>query len=244
MKNALVTTTAVLFMVLGVFGQGNDSIAPASASSTDDYWTVKGIIKECGLENVPMEKVAVLSGNMVVSLDLSNRDVSKDGIVIIPHSVGNLSELQRLVATDNIIKSIPSSLFKLNKLRTLNLASNRIVTVPEEIGKLENLDSLDLRHNRLESLPSSIGDLKKLSYLHLWGNKLASLPSRITSLPNLKELYLKDNSIVSLPEKIMDMKSLVYIDFQNNKICKVSPRMETWLRKKDKQYSAQQRCWK
>ena len=243
MKKASIGMAVIFSIAIAAFGQVIDSVSPALTPSMDDYITVKDIIKECGLENIPMEKVAVMVSGRVISLNLSNRNIGKDGIVVIPHSVGSLSELQRFVANDNIIKSIPSSLFKLKKLRTLNLASNRIVTIPPELGELESLDSLDLRHNQFESLPVEIGKLKNLSYLQLWGNKLTALPSVITLLPNLKELYLKDNDLVALPEKLIDMKSLSYIDFQGNKICKVSPRMEAWLRKKDKQYSAQQRCW-
>ncbi|MBN1129900.1 MAG: leucine-rich repeat domain-containing protein [Chitinispirillaceae bacterium] len=208
----------------------------------DDYTTLKGILNECGIGDSRLSTVSVMENGRVVFLDLSNKEISKDGIRALPYAIGNLAELRTLIARDNVITSIPDAVMRLTKLRTLILSHNKIVSIPPEIGQLENLDTLDLRHNSFETLPDEIGKLKNLSYLQLWGNKLATLPPSLLRLSSLRELYLKNNRLVSLPEGLITMKSLIYIDFQGNAICNPSPKLEAWLKGKDKQYRAQQRC--
>ena len=208
----------------------------------DDYMTLKGILKECGIADEHLSKVSVMENGRVVFLDLSNREISEDGIRVLPYAIGNLTELQVLIARDNVIASIPDAIFRLTKLRTLTLSSNRIVSLPPEIGQLENLDTLDLRNNSIETLPEEIGKLKKLTYLQLWGNRLTKLPASILKLSSLRELYLKNNRLTDLPDGLISMKSLTYIDFQGNYICDPSPAMAKWLKGKHDQYRALQKC--
>lgn len=239
-KTALVLS--LLCLSWAAFAQDYSYTTTDTSPTYDDYTTLKGILSECGIADDRQSKVSAMENGRVIFLDLSNRDISKDGIRMLPYAIGNLTELQTLIARDNVIASIPDALFRLKRLRTLILANNRIVSLPPEIGQLENLDTLDLRYNSFESLPAEIGKLKKLSYLQLWGNKLSTLPPSLLALHSLRELYLKNNRLVSLPDGLISMKSLTYIDFQGNTICNPSPAMESWLRGKDKQYRALQKC--
>lgn len=232
-----------LFFALPLSSQTASGDSLATPSTFDDYLTLKNILKECGISDARLSEVSRMENGRVIFLDLSNKDVTQDGLQILPYLIGNLTELRTLIARDNVIKSIPDVVFTLKQLRTLILASNRIVSVPPEIGNLVNLDSLDLRHNAIESLPGEIGGLKNLAYLQLWGNKLTAIPGALVQLPRLKDLHLKDNRIASLPEGIITMKSLKFIDFQGNKLCALSPRMEAWLKARDQQYRALQKCW-
>jgi Leucine-rich repeat (LRR) protein len=245
MRTCIIALSGALVLSMSAAAQDMAAFTPESSqeSSFDDYMTVKNILKECGISDARLSEVTVMENGRVVFLDLSNKDVSQDGLTILPYAIGNLAELRTLIARDNVIKSIPDALFRLKKLRKLILSSNKILSIPPEIGNLLCLDSLDLRHNRIESLPTEIGKLKKLIYVQLWGNKIKELPASIVGLPALKELYMKDNSLTDLPIGLITMKSLTYIDFQNNQLCKVTQKMEAWLKDKDKQYRALQRCW-
>jgi hypothetical protein len=215
----------------------------AAVPHYNDTLTVRHILNECGLITVKEEKVTVWDSGRVISLDLSNKDFSQDGIKILPAAICSLTQLRTLIAKDNSITAIPVELFTLKRLLTLNLANNKISFIPPQLGELENLETLDLRYNGFGSLPPEIGKLKKLVSLQLWGNKIIELESVITTLPTLKDLYLKDNRLTTLPEGITAMKSLVYIDLQGNSICKPSPRIDAWLKKSDKRYRETQKCW-
>lgn len=208
----------------------------------DDSLTVRHILDECGLVTVTVERVTVWDSGRVVSLDLSNSDLSKDGFSSLPVSIDSLTKLQTLAAKNNSITAIPTELFTLKSLRKLDLGSNKISFIPPLIGELENLEVLDLRYNGFGSLPPEIGRLKKLVSLQLWGNKMIELEPAVIQLPELKDLYLKDNRLTTLPEGITRMKSLKYFDLQGNSICKPSPRIDAWLKKDDKRYREGQRC--
>jgi hypothetical protein len=229
-----------------VVEQAGDSASRAADSAApkhNDTAIVLQILNECGLLSVKPEEVTEWdSAGRAVSLNLSNRDLSKDGITLLPALVCSLTELCTLSAKNNTIAAIPLELFKLKNLVKLDLASNKISFIPPAVSELENLEILDLRYNGFGFLPSEIGSLKKLVFLQLWGNRMVELEPAVTQLPALKELYLKDNRLTSLPEGITTMKSLVYYDLTGNSICKPSAKIDAWLKQKDKRYREAQRC--
>ena len=211
--------------------------------SGNDLTVLQSVLEQCGLKDIDAARVATIADGKVIALDLTNPDVSKDGLDKIPADIGKLINLQQFVCKQNIISVLPPEIGNLINLKLLDLSSNRIEALPAEIGKLESLVDLDLRHNRFEALPAEIGHCKKLKYLRLWGNHLTVLTEAITTLPVLKELYLKDNRLESLPLAITSMKSLVYVDFIGNKLCNINPKLDAWIKKKDKKYREAQKCW-
>ncbi|MBN2189504.1 MAG: leucine-rich repeat domain-containing protein [Chitinispirillaceae bacterium] len=216
-----------------------DSAAPKH----NDTAVVRQVLDECGLVAVKPEQVTAWdSAGRVVGLDLSNRDLSTDGIAVLPAAIGGLNELRTLEAKNNSITAIPFELFNCKMLVKLDLASNKITFIPGAIAELKNLETLDLRYNGFGYLPPEIGALKKLVSLQLWGNKMVELEPAVTQLPALKEIYLKDNRLTTLPEGITRMKSLVYYDLAGNSICNPSQKIDAWLKKDDKRYREAQRC--
>jgi hypothetical protein len=215
----------------------------AAAPQYNDTAVVQRILNECGLLAVKVGEVTEWdSAGRAVALDLSNKDLSKDGITALPAAICSLTALRTLTAKNNSITAVPVELFTLTNLQKLDLASNKISFIPPSIAGLENLETLDLRYNGFGFLPPEIGRLKKLVSLQLWGNKMVELEPAVTQLPALKELFLKDNRLTTLPEGITRMKSLVYIDLQGNAICKPSPKIDAWLKQNDKRYREAQRC--
>lgn len=214
----------------------------ATAPGVEDLVTIKTILTQCGLTNARVEEITKSENGRAVWLDLSNKDFSNDGIKILPSAIGNLTELRVLILKDNKIDSLPYEIFKLKKLQKLDLASNNVEVIPAAISELENLDSLDLRYNGISVLPPEIAKLNKLKYLQLWGNKLVEVEKSIVLLPELTEIYLKDNRLTQIPDGLAKMKSLMYIDLQNNFLCNVSPKIDAWLKEKDKRYRMLQKC--
>lgn len=214
-----------------------------TAPGVEDLVTVKTILGQCGLANKQVEDITKSENGRVVWLDLSNKDFSSDGIKVLPSVIGDLTELRTLILKDNKITSLPFELFKLKKLQKLDLASNGVDFVPASISELEELDSLDLRYNGIATLPPEIAKLSKLRYLQLWGNKLVEVERSITLLPRLAEIYLKDNRLTQLPDDFAKMKTLTYIDLQGNQLCQVSPKIDAWLKEKDKRYRHLQKCY-
>ncbi|MBN1602649.1 MAG: leucine-rich repeat domain-containing protein [Chitinispirillaceae bacterium] len=215
---------------------------PPSASYGDDIAVVTAILSKSGMTEVSAQQVAVVEGGRVVSLDLTNTDIAKDGISAIPSEIGQLSELKKFVCNNNSVTEIPDEIGNLSKLEILIFQSNRIEKVTAAIGKCTSLVDLDLRHNQLGEIPAEIGNLKKLARLWLWGNKLTSLNDAVTRITSLREIYLKDNRLTTLPAGIMKM-NLTYFDVIGNKICKPDPKLKAWLVKSDKRFKETQKCW-
>ncbi len=206
-----------------------------------DATVVQSILDKCGLSGVTAGDVAVLEDGRVVTLNLTNKDVSKDGISLIPPEIGRLTMLRELTCNNNSIEAIPSEIGNCFNLRKLVLASNRIVAIPPEIGKLKNLTVLDLRHNSIEKVAPEIGKCSNIEFLWLWGNKLTELDPAITQLRKLQELYLNDNRLTTLPVGIIGMR-IRYVDISGNKLCNMSSLLDTWAKKIDKDYRSMQKC--
>ncbi len=217
-----------------------ETVAPVSADN--DLAIVTAILNSCGITEVSAQQVTEVENGRVVSLDLSNKDIAKDGISTIPPEIGQLTELKKFSCGNNIITQIPDEIGNLTKLEQLILRSNRIEVLTTAIGKCESLVDLDLQHNQLDVVPGEIAYCKKLTRLWLWGNKLSMLNSAVTQISSLRELYLKDNRLTTLPPGIMKM-NLTYFDVIGNKICNASPELKAWLIKKDKRYRETQKCW-
>ncbi|MBN1577873.1 MAG: leucine-rich repeat domain-containing protein [Chitinispirillaceae bacterium] len=228
---------ALFFIVMAVF--------PLTAQDSDyhnDIIDVQNILDRCGMQGTAAQDIYVMENGRVVSLDLKNRDISKDGISFLPPEIGKLTALRVLNCSGNIIDSIPSEIGSLGNLQKLDMSSNRIVVVSPAIGNLSSLTHLDLRHNRIASLPPEIEQCKKLAVLQLWGNKLISLDDAVTRLPALEELYLNDNRLTSLPADIVKLK-LRYIDFSGNRLCTLDATISAWAMKKDPHFNETQKCW-
>ncbi|MBN1577874.1 MAG: leucine-rich repeat domain-containing protein [Chitinispirillaceae bacterium] len=202
---------------------------------------VQSILEKCGLSGVTANDVAVMENGRVVTLNLTNKEVGKEGITVLPPEIGQLTALRELICIENSIETIPPEIGNCVNLKNLDLASNRIAAIPPEIGKLKNLTSLDLRHNSIEKMSPALGKCSNLEFLWLWGNKLTELDPAITQLKKLKELYLNDNRLTTLPAGIVGMK-FKYIDLTGNKLCSMSTKLDAWAKKIDKEYRSMQKC--
>lgn len=211
-----------------------------SGAYANDAAVVRAVLDSSGL-SWPLDSVATFRDGRIVSLDLSNRNVGKDGIRVLLAEIGELTELTKLLMNDNDLTSLPAAIGSLTNLSTLELQNNSLLSLPPEIGGLAALRTLDLRNNELDALPKEIAGLKSLVKLQLWGNRFTSLPGEISGLTALQELYLKGNRLTSLPASITKLK-LKYIDVHDNKLCKVTGAVDTWLKKFDKKYISLQRC--
>jgi len=105
----------------------------------------------------------------------------------------NLTELD--LSRKNI-SIIPDAIGEMEKLEKLDLSENKIRSLPETIGLLSNLKSLYLFHNELTALPQSLRELKQLQWLGLTGNMLSNKTIRELKreLPNTRIYMEKDKA--------------------------------------------------
>lgn len=88
-------------------------------------------------------------------------------------TVGDITTLETLWISHNVMQKPPLSIYQLKNLRSLSIANNQLIYISKEIGQLSNLQYLHLENNALTELPSEIKQLKKLRQLNLTNNQLA-----------------------------------------------------------------------
>ena len=124
-------------------------------------------------------------------------------LTTIPDSITRLSNLRELYLHYNHLISIPDGLARLSKLKILVLSNNALTAIPESLAQLSNLQTLNLSHNRLTAIPDSIAQLTKLQVLDLSHNALTAIPDSLLQLPNLTRLFLHGNPGLGIPDEIL-----------------------------------------
>ncbi|KAM3962750.1 LOW QUALITY PROTEIN: leucine-rich-repeats and calponin homology domain protein [Aphomia sociella] len=180
-----------------------------------------------------------------VKFDLSDTvvaDLSKNRFSEVPDELTTYVYLEKLLLSQNVIKSVPDSVGGLQSLTYLDLSSNQLTelprevcqmplqvlllqdnmltSLPKEIGKMSSLAELDASNNRLTQIPMTLGDCAGMRALDLSNNQLGLLPLQITYL-RLEHLDVSCNCISSLPLEMRNMTTLVTLNLDNNPL--VSP---------------------
>jgi len=149
----------------------------------------------------------------VVKLDLRGLELRH-----LPEYLRNLTQLEHLNVSYNLLKELPEWFSYFQKLKVLIMTNNQFKKLPSVIGELKNLEELYARGNEIETIPESIGNLKSLKILELYQNNLKEIPESIGSLTSLEKLVLYENNIESLPESIGNLKKLKEILLGKNPI--------------------------
>ncbi len=139
-----------------------------------------------GVRNLP--EISLASLRQLRYLDLTGNQLE-----VVPHWVGDFTELVWLGLNFNRLARLPHQLGKLHKLQRLYLRGNALQELPREMGSLAALVELDLTGNPIPALPSTMGGLKGLEHLALDEGGLApDLRStwKEKGWPSLRE-YLK-----------------------------------------------------
>jgi Leucine-rich repeat (LRR) protein len=148
--------------------------------------------------------------------NLTNLDLSSNGLKVLPDSIGDLTSLTNLNLSKNLLEVLPDSIGDLTNLTNLDLSSNGLKVLPDSIGDLTNLTNLNLSSNGLEVLPDSIKKLTNLTNLNLSSNGLEVLPDSIKKLTKLTNLNLSYNGLKVLPDSIGDLTDLTNLNLSFN----------------------------
>lgn len=120
---------------------------------------------------------------------LNDLALSRNEVLQIPSSIGNLTLLKNLDLSHNYIQGIPKSIELLKNLTTLNLSWNSFHNIPESIFSLSSLKKLDLSHNNIKEVPEKINILKSLNDLNLDNNLIGNLSDSLREFFNTLEKF-------------------------------------------------------
>ena len=80
----------------------------------------------------------------------------------IPEPIFRFKFLEKLVITDNMIRSISPEIIKLKNLKVLDLSFNPIATVPNSLVKLKKLEKAYFYETKIKEIPDELKSLKTL----------------------------------------------------------------------------------
>ncbi|UYV73631.1 LRRC57 [Cordylochernes scorpioides] len=121
----------------------------------------------------------------------------------LPPQLNDLTKLESLSLSHNLLTSLPPDLSRLTNLRSVNLSFNNLTAFPSALLGLRRLDLLDLSHNRISTLPDNF-HLLSVTEVNLSQNQhrvtygvlqLSSLSPHMADIPQLKVLRVEENCL-------------------------------------------------
>lgn len=73
-------------------------------------------------------------------LTVTDLDIRAQNLTELPDSIGQLTQLRRLIVSDNQLEKLPDSISQLSNLKYLDIVDNPLTTLPESIVQLKKLD--------------------------------------------------------------------------------------------------------
>lgn len=172
-------------------------------------WKATGVVglRDCKLKDLP-DQIRDAK-DVVRTIDASNNDLT-----IFPNLLADMTQLQRLILNNNLLREV--SLARLTRLKVLSLNSNELVSLSEDIGECFALEKLSLCNNRLTQLPTSIGRCEKLKELSVGGNALTALPAALSACPALEIIDAGQNELASIPAEFGGLAKLKVLKLDGN----------------------------
>ncbi|XP_021752360.1 leucine-rich repeat receptor-like protein kinase TDR [Chenopodium quinoa] len=158
-----------------------------------------------------------LNSSLIISLDLSSRNLSGD----IPPDIRHLYSLKTLNLSKNSFEgNFPTSIFELSELRTLDINHNNYnSTFPQGLSKLKLLRHFNGYSNSfIGPLPLDLPDIQYLEYLNLGGSYFSGgIPAEYGSIPSLNFLDLAGNSLNgTIPPELGSLSQLEHLEMGYN----------------------------
>ncbi|KAI9999095.1 hypothetical protein PInf_003778 [Phytophthora infestans] len=162
------------------------------------------------LQNLPYQLHA--AGKHRFGESLLQLNLSKNWLVELPATAGQLTSLQTLTAEQCGLKSVHASIAMLppmlasgtragisSSLKELDLRNNVLTDIPQNLQNLQAMDTLLLSFNRIKGLNGfPWSSMSQLSVLSIADNRLESCGT-VYQVPKLTSLSLENNELRQIP---------------------------------------------
>ncbi|MBC8256826.1 MAG: choice-of-anchor B family protein [Candidatus Marinimicrobia bacterium] len=180
-----------------------------------------GIIEELislngNLDGISVDEISSFVAGRVISINLSNRDLTT---LIIPDNFSSLNSLSYLQLQGNQLTTIPEIITSVSNLTVLNVSDNQLSDLPGNLEELNRLTILNLSINQFTMIPDGLINISSLIELGFSDNQLTSIPTNIDEFINLEILILNNNKISDVSSAICGLPDDCMIDLTGNHLC-------------------------
>lgn len=187
----------------------------------DTFQNESGIIEELislngDLDGISVDEISSFVAGRVISINLSNRDLTT---LIIPDNFSSLNSLSYLQLQGNKLTTIPEIITSVSILTVLNVSDNQLSELPQNLEELNRLTILNLSKNQFTMIPDGLINISSLIELDFSDNQLTSIPIDIDEFINLEILKLNNNKISDISVAICGLPEDCMIDLTGNHLC-------------------------
>ncbi|MBS4165277.1 Uncharacterized protein NEOC65_000330 [Neochlamydia sp. AcF65] len=184
-----------------------------------------GFLNQPQIKSLPLKQKGELLAQWIEEhgKNITHLNLEELGLTSLPPELWQLSQLQVLCLSNNLLTAIPAEIGQLSQLCQLKLDRNQLTALPAAIGQLSQLKKLWLSNNKLTTIPAEIGQLSQLEWLWLSNNKLTTIPAEIGQLSQLRNLGLTNNQLTILPSPTYHLSQLFQLKLDNNQLTTLSP---------------------
>eukprot|EP01060_Flectonema_neradi_P017041 TRINITY_DN2370_c0_g1_i1.p2 TRINITY_DN2370_c0_g1~~TRINITY_DN2370_c0_g1_i1.p2 ORF type:complete len:516 (+),score=131.80 TRINITY_DN2370_c0_g1_i1:384-1931(+) len=151
-------------------------------------------------------------------------DISKKGLVELPHNLKNEPRVTALSVEENQIGGL-EDIMTMSNLTYLNMSDNpKFKDLPEGFGtSLKNLVKIDaFKCSFVGELSNELSKMENLTYINFYNNGILKPPAGIGKLKNLTELNLSSNKIMALKDDAFtDLQKLRRLALFWNRVIKL-----------------------
>ncbi|CAN6645393.1 adenylate cyclase [Trichomonascus vanleenenianus] len=218
-------------------------------------------LKKLTYLNLQGNRLVTVPANIAILSSLRRLNLSSNNLTHLPNEICDITTLNDLDVSFNHLQGLPSRIGQLSQLERLLLTNNDIAQrLPDSFRRLVSLKELDIRYNKLQNI-DILSELPKLEVLYCSKNlvylfkdtfprlkvfyfdrnpitrisfaethyTLAVLnlsKAKITSLsenflekiPMVEKLVLDKNHLLSLPPQIANLKRLTFLSLFSNQL--------------------------
>ena len=142
---------------------------------------------------------------------LSALNVSMNAFSVLPDGLSSLSNLVRLVVSDNQLSSLPVDLFAMPKLAELYAERNYIRELPKGISVAMCMKKLMLGGNQLTAIPDEVGEMPALETFDVRNNPLneGDLGVGVRKIYDSTVLHISKSSRRGLVSRALKVRTMV-----------------------------------
>lgn len=145
--------------------------------------------------DLSFNKLSEFSSNFKELPALTEINVERNQIPILPEFFNVYTRLMYLNVAHNLLENLPHELEECPQMRELNISFNKFTEIPKTVYKLPKLQILIANDNKIKEIDiDGMQELKSLATLDLANNDIQCLPPNLGNMKQIRSLSVTGNA--------------------------------------------------